>query len=110
MNVSIVARHFNISDKTREYIQNEVDHRLGLVFDRIVDCKVVVEKTKKDYIAEVVVNVPGETITAKQTSDDLSKSVDLVVKKTVKQLSKHKNKWKRPIAPDKQFVTSSETE
>ena len=107
MKVTIVARHFDISEKTREYIQDEVEHRLEPVYDRIVNCKMIVDKTKNDYIAEVVLNVPGETLTAKETSNDLTKSVDFVVKKMRKQLSKHKTKWKRPIDPDKQFVEST---
>ena len=110
MKVNIVARHFDISEKTRGYIQDEMDHRLSTLFDRIVSCKMIVEKIKKDYIAEVIVNVPGETLKATETTEDLTKSVDFVVKKMHKQLSKHKNKWKRPIDPDKQFVESSEVE
>ncbi len=110
MKVNIVARHFDISEKTRGYIQDEIDHRLEPVFERIVDCKMIVEKVKNDYIAEVILNVPGETFTAKETSGDLTKSVDFVVKKMRKQLTKHKTKWKRPIDPDKQFVESSEEE
>jgi len=110
MKVNIVARHFDISEKTREYIHNEVEHRLNPVYDRTVDCKMIVDKVKNDYIAEVILNVPGETLTAKETSEDLTKSVDFVVKKMRKQLTKHKKKWKRPIAPDKQFVESSDEE
>ncbi len=110
MKVTIVARHFDISEKTREYIQTEIDHRLEPVYDRIVNCKMIVDKSKNDYIAEVILNVPGETFMAKETSEDLSKSVDFVVKKMRKQLQKHRNKWKRPINPDKQFVESSDEE
>jgi len=106
MKANIVARHFDISEKTRDYIQTEIDHRLEPVYDRTVNCKMIVEKSKNDYIAEVILNVPGETLKAKETSDDLTKSVDFVVKKMRKQLTKYKNKWKRPIDPDKQFVES----
>jgi len=110
MKVNIVARHFEISEKTREYIQAEIDHRLEPVYDRIVGCKMIVDKGKNEYTAEVVMNVPGDTLTAKEVTENLSKSVDLVVKKMRKQLAKHKTKRKRPIAPDKQFVESSEME
>lgn len=110
MKVNIVARHFDISEKTRGYIQDEIDHRLSPMYDRIVNCKMIVEKIKKDYIAEVILNVPGETLKAKETTEDLTKSVDFVVKKILTQLTKHKTKWKRPIDPDKQFVESSEIE
>ena len=110
MKVNIVARHFDISEKTRDYIQSEIDHRLDPVYDRIVGCKMIVDKGKNDYTAEVILNVPGETLTAKEITEDLTKSVDFVVKKMRKQLAKHKTKRKRPIAPDKQFVESTEIE
>ena len=103
MKVNIVARHLDISDKTREYIQTEVDHRIEQVYDRVTSCKFVVEQVKSDYIAEIVLGVPGETLTAKETSDDLTKSVDFVVKKILKQLGRHKDKWKRPVSPQKTF-------
>lgn len=110
MKVTIVARHFDISEKTRDYIQSEMEHRLEPVYERIVSSKMIVDKVKNDYIAEVILNVPGETLTAKETSEDLSKSVDFVVKKMRKQLTKFKKKWKRPIDPDKQFVESFDQE
>ena len=52
MKVTIIARHFDISEKTRIYIQTEVDQRLEPLFDRIVDCKMIVEKEKNNYIAQ----------------------------------------------------------
>ena len=103
MKVNIVARHFDISDKTREYIKSEINHRLDPVYDRIVGCNVIVDKVKNDYIAEVILSVPGETLRAKETSEDLTKSVDFVVKKMLKQISKHKSKWKRPVASPMEF-------
>ena len=97
MKVSIIARHFDISEKTRGYIQTEVDERLEPLFDRIVDCKMIVEKEKNNYIAQIILNVPGETLSAKETTEDLIKSVDFVVKKMLKQLTKYKDKWKKPV-------------
>ncbi|MCF7808442.1 MAG: ribosome-associated translation inhibitor RaiA [Candidatus Marinimicrobia bacterium] len=104
MKVNIIARHFDISEKTRNYIQTEVDERLDPLFDRIVDCRMIVEKEKNNYIAQVILNVPGDTLTAKETTEDLTKSVDFVVKKMLKQLNKYKDKWKKPaIDPDKEI-------
>lgn len=102
MKVNIIARHFDISDKTRTYIQTEVDERLEPLFDRIVDCRMIVEKEKNNYIAQIILNVPGDTLMAKETTEDLTKSVDFVVKKMLKQLNKYKTKWKKPVIdPDK---------
>ena len=104
MKVNIVARHFDISEKTRNYIQAEVDHRLDPVFDRIISCKVIVEKGKSDYSADVVLAVPGETLKAKETTEDLTKSVDFVMKKMQKQLGRYKNKWKKPANGEKMYT------
>lgn len=104
MKVNIIARHFDISDKTRNYIQTEVDERLEPLFDRIVDCRMIVEKEKNNYIAQIILNVPGETLKATETTEDLTKSVDFVVKKMLKQLNKYKTKWKKPVTvPDKEI-------
>jgi putative sigma-54 modulation protein len=94
MRIDIVARHFEISDKTREYIQQEVEHRLGAHYDRIVDCKMIVEKGNNVYIAEAIANVPGEQLAAKEQTEDLTKSIDYVVKKLQRQIVRHKDKWK----------------
>ena len=102
MKVNIIARHFDISDKTRNYIQTEVDERLEPLFDRIVDCRMIVEKEKNNYIAQIILNVPGDTLKATETTEDLTKSVDFVVRKMLKQLNKYKTKWKKPVTdPDK---------
>ena len=101
MKVNIIARHFDISDKTRNYIQSEVDQRLEPVFDRIVDAKMIVEKEKNNYIAQIILNVPGETLNAKETTEDLIKSVDFVVRKMLKQLNRYKTKWKKPVNTEK---------
>ena len=94
MRIDVVARHFDISDKTRKYIQDELNLRLAMLYDRIVDCNMIVERVNNAYIAEVITNVPGEQLTAREETEDLTKSVDFVVKKMQRQISKHKDKWK----------------
>jgi len=108
MKVNIIARHFDIYEKTRNYIQTEVDQRLEPLFDRIVDCKMIVEKEKNNYIAQIILNVPGETLNAKERTEDLTKSIDFVVKKSLKQLNKYKTKWKKPISAIKNNVGMSD--
>ena len=93
MRVDIIARHFEISDKTNTYVSDEVA-RLEKYFDRITSCRVVLEKiTDIEYGAEVIVNVPGEQLSAVEKSEDLTKSIDFVVKKMIRQIKKYKAKF-----------------
>lgn len=94
MRTEIVARHFDIADSTRDYINREIEHRLATHYDRITSCKMIVEKDNNSYIAEVITNVPGEQLTAKESSGELTKSIDFAVKKMQRQVIKHKDKWK----------------
>lgn len=91
MRVEIIARHFTIGDRTREYIEKEV-MRLQKLYDRILDCKVIVEKIKNSYMAEVIVSVPGDKLSARETTEELTKSVDFVVKKVERQVERYKAK------------------
>jgi putative sigma-54 modulation protein len=94
MRVDIVARRFEIADSTRDYIHKEIEHRLGTLYDRITTCKMIVERENNAYIAEIITHVPGEQLTAKQSTEELTKSIDFVVKKMQRQVAKHKDKWK----------------
>lgn len=94
MRIDIVARHFDIAESTRDYISKEIEHRLGNHYDRITTCKMIVEKANNNYIAEVIANVPGEQLTANETTEELTKSIDFAVKKMQRQITKHKDKWK----------------
>lgn len=94
MQVDIVARHFDISEKTSSYVSNEIA-RLEKYFDRITSCRVILEKiTEIEYSAEIVVNVPGEHLSASEKSDDLTKSTDFAVKKMIRQIKKYKSKFR----------------
>ncbi len=93
MRVDIVARHLDIADKTRDYANVEVV-RLEKHFDRITSCRVILEKvTEIEYTAEMVVNVPGEQLSAFEKSEDLTKSIDSAVKKMIRRIKKYKAKY-----------------
>ena len=93
MREDIVARHFDISEKTNAYVSNEVA-RLEKYFDRITSCRVILEKiTEIEYSTEILLNVPGEQLSAVEKSEDLTKSIDFVVKKMIRQLKKYKAKF-----------------
>jgi|FLOH01.1.fsa_nt_gi putative sigma-54 modulation protein len=108
MKIDVIARHFDVSEKTKDYASNEVK-RLTKLFDRITKCKVIMEREKNDYHVEINLDVPGDFLVAKETSDELMKSIDNVVKKMLKQLDRYRGKHnKKNHASNKEFIIENE--
>lgn len=94
MKIQITSRKFKARDTLKEYIEQQVKS-LEKFSDDIFDADVILSfETVKDSIkiAEIVLQIPGKILTAKEQSDDFQKSVSLAVDKLEKQLEKIKNK------------------
>ncbi len=94
MNIKITARKFKAHDTLKEFITSEVSS-LEKFSDNILDLDVILSyQNSKDSIkkAEIVLQVPGQTLTATENSDDFKKSVSAAVEKLTRQLNKVKTK------------------
>lgn len=94
MNVSITARKFKAHDTLKEFIHNEVSS-LQKFYDDILDADVILSylnNSNSIKIAEIIIKVPGQTLTAQEKSDNFRKSVSASVEKLTRQLKKLKTK------------------
>jgi putative sigma-54 modulation protein len=94
MNISITARKFKAHDTLKEFINNEVSS-LEKYIDNILNVDVILSYlNSKENIktAEIILQVPGQTLTAEEKSDDFKKSVVASVEKLSRQLKKLKSK------------------
>jgi putative sigma-54 modulation protein len=94
MNISITARKFKAHDTLKEYITGEVTS-LEKFIDNILNVDVILSyMNSKDSAktAEIILQVPGQTLTAIEQSDDFKKSVAVSVEKLSRQLQKLKSK------------------
>jgi putative sigma-54 modulation protein len=94
MNISITARKFKAHDTLKEFITGEVAS-LEKFMDNILNVDVVLSyMNSKDSVktAEIILQVPGQTLTAIEQSDDFKKSVSASVEKLSRQLQKLKSK------------------
>ena len=92
MKTSITARHFDMSDKVRNHAMVSMEN-LAKYFERIVDVQMVLSKEKEHWGAEVIVGVPGTTLTAESQNDLLFSAIDDTIAKTERQLKKYKSKF-----------------
>lgn len=94
MNINITARKFKAHDTLKEFINGEIN-ALEKFNDEIMDVDVILSyQNSKESIktAEIVLQVPGQTLTATDSTDDFKKSIAASVEKISRQLEKLKTK------------------
>ncbi len=94
MNIQITSRKFRAKDTLKDFIKNEVKS-LSKFYDDIIDVNVVLSFTHlKDSIktAEIVLQVPGKTLSVIESTEEFEKSIVSAVNKIAVQLKKIKTK------------------
>jgi putative sigma-54 modulation protein len=94
MNIIITSRKFKARDALKEFITAEVK-TLQKYNDRILNIDVILSyQNSRDSIkiAEIIVQVPGQTLAATEQSDEYKKAVSAAVEKLSRQLTKLKSK------------------
>jgi putative sigma-54 modulation protein len=94
MNVSITARKFKAHSTLKEFINAEVES-ITKYNDSILDVDVILSfqnTNNSEKTAEIIVKIPGQVLTAAESTDDFNKSIVLAVEKLSRQLQKVKTK------------------
>jgi putative sigma-54 modulation protein len=94
MNITITSRKFKARETLKEFIRDEVS-ALERFNDRISGAEVILSyQGIKDSIksVEIILRIPGQTLTATEMSDDYQKSTVAVIEKIESQLGKIKQK------------------
>jgi putative sigma-54 modulation protein len=95
MRVHTEAVQFKADQKLIDYIEKKVS-KMDQYFDRIIEAKVTLRLENsgqvRDKIAEVQLNVPGESLFVKESSKTFEASVDGALSSMRRQLIKYKEK------------------
>jgi putative sigma-54 modulation protein len=91
MKIRVTARHFELSGTSKDHV-NEAIEGLERFYERIIDGRVVLTKEKGRWRAELILFVPGATLTSESEENLLFRAVDESVGKMGRQLKKHKAK------------------
>lgn len=94
MNIQITARKFKAHETLKEFIKDELTSLQRFNDDIInADVKLSFQNTQNSIkIAEIILSIPGQKLTAKEESDEFKKSVAGAVEKLRNQLSTIKSK------------------
>jgi putative sigma-54 modulation protein len=92
VNVIVKARHMDMSDSVREYVESKSE-RMERVFDRIGDVEVVIDIEADKPVVEIIAHVrKRHTFVASHRDDDMYAAIDHCLDKIVQQLRRHKEK------------------
>jgi putative sigma-54 modulation protein len=94
MNITITARKFKAHTTLKGHIESGIKS-LNKFNDDIINADVILSYQNNHEsikIAEIILQVPGQTLTAKEESDDFEKSINSAIEKLSRQLVKLKTK------------------
>jgi len=94
MNINITARKFKARQTLKDFIHDEVSG-LKKYNDDILSADIILSYlNSKDSVksAEIILQVPGQTLSATKDSNEFEKSVSASVEKLSRQLKKLKTK------------------
>ncbi len=88
MQVTITARHFELTDALRKYVEEGI-RTLKKYSENIIFAEVVLWKEKNRHFAEFNIKVQKLNVFSKSKQDDMYKAIDDGLEKTDKQIKKH---------------------
>jgi len=111
LNIQLTCRHCDVSDDVRDYAEKKTE-RLLRHFNGVHNVEMILSEEGGKPTVELVVSVVrGQHCVAKESAEDFTAAVDVVVDKLVRQLQKVKGKLRerhgRSAAPPP--PTGSET-
>ncbi len=91
MTIEFTARHLHAPENLKEYAHNEVK-RIYKVFDRATHCHIILSHENKSFTTEINLSLPQKQLNVKETTDNITKSIDGAVSKMMKRVEKVKGK------------------
>lgn len=91
MNITFSARHFDASDKLKDFATAEIK-RLKKYYDNVMNIDVVLEESASNKSVEIRVSILGKVLTAKMEDNDFYKIIPKAVDKLETQIKTAKAK------------------
>lgn len=93
METQITSLHFKANNKLQGRIFEEAE-KMGEVYDRIEDCRVILrlekDSQRRNKVVEINVHVPGKHLFASDRSESFETAADLAFAEMKQQINKYK--------------------
>ena len=91
MQIQMTGQNTEVTPAIRSYAEKKLK-RINAMLDKINHLHLTFKIEKQNQIAEANISIPGTQIHAEASSEDMYESIDKLVDKIERQLSKHKEK------------------
>lgn len=91
MNITVRGKNIEVTPALRDYVEKKAS-RITKYFSDVREVKAVLSVKKNEHIVELTVSVNGIILRAQEKTGDMYTSIDLVVDKIERQVTKHKTK------------------
>lgn len=91
MIIEFTSRHFTAPDNLKNYAISEVQ-KISKVYDRVTQCQILLFRESDQYVTELNLSIPSHKLNVKESTDNITKSIDLAVAKMISRVKKIKSK------------------
>ena len=91
MNIEFSSRHFSAPDNLKNYAINEVQ-KITKLYNRAIQCQIILMHENGEYTTELNLSIPNRKLNVKESTDNITKSIDLAVSKMITRIKKVKGK------------------
>ncbi len=91
LNIEFTARHFKAPDNLKVYAISEVQ-KITKVYDRAIQCQILLFHENDQYTTELNLSIPSHKLNVKESTDNITKSIDHAVAKMITRVIKIKRK------------------
>ena len=107
MNLQISGHHVEITESLRSYVLQKME-RIKRHFEHVIDAHVVLDVQKFRHKAEITLNIPGQSLHAEAEASDMYASIDKMVDRLDRQISKQSGKMHDHHAKEGHAVKAGE--
>ncbi len=96
MNIIIRGKNIDLTNALKEYVEKRIG-KLDRYFEGLDEAQVTLNVEKERHRVEVTVPVNGMILRGEEETTDMYSSIDLVLEKLERQISKHKTRLSRKV-------------
>ena len=89
MNIEFTSRHFNAPNNLKNYAVSEVQ-KINKVYDRAIQCQILLFHENNQFTTELNLSIPSHKLNVKESTNNITKSIDLAVAKMIDRVKKNK--------------------
>ncbi len=92
MQITITARHFDLTNAIRDYIEDATG-KVDKYFDHIINVHYVLSLENNRNKVEMILNIPKNNLKCEATEKDMYLAIDYSIDKMEQRIKKLKGKW-----------------